>query len=335
VRRELAEIIVGVELNRYPDTCARELRAQIAARLECDAQQIVLGNGSAEIFGFLFGLFNAAERPVLVVPVPAFAMFGNSGRAYGYEVREVPLRRDFELDLPALRRALHGATLCIITRPNNPTGSLCSRRAVEALIADCPQTLFIIDEAYAAFAPGCSMLAPVRPDNQVLMAPLSNRALAALRLGYCVAHPDLVRALDKVRMPYNLSQITISLTQHILMRHSAVLDGMVQATVTRREAMRAILERIDGATVHGSHANMVLVTFADRAGARHWSGRLVAHGVQVRDVSDEPGFAELNLPGCLRVSVGNEPELELLARAIAAIQGAPAGFLGARAAAGA
>lgn len=320
VLNDLAATMLGIELNRYPDSSARELRALVAGQLDCEADSVVLGNGSAEIFGLLLALFNGGARPVLVVPVPAFPMFGVSARAYGYEVRQIPLRQDFELDLPALRRALHDATLCIITRPNNPTGSLCARQDVEALIAEFPATVFVVDEAYAGFAPGCSMHRRDAPDNQIHMSTLSKRGLAALRFGYCVAHPELARALDKIRMPYNLSQTTLALAQRVLTRHASLLERMSRELIERRESLRAILADIPGGTVHASYANMVLVSFAERACAKHWQGALITHGVHVRDVSDEPGFAELGLTGCLRVSTGSQLELELLAGAIEAIR---------------
>jgi histidinol-phosphate aminotransferase len=335
VIRDLAAAVLSVELNRYPDTSARELRVLVAERLGCDSERVVLGNGSVEILALLLGLFNGCERPVLVVPVPAFAVFGMSGRAYGYEVRQVPLRRNFQLDVPALRRALRDATLCIVTRPNNPTGSLCSRQDVEALIAEFPETVFVVDEAYAAFAPGCSMFRRDAPDNQVHLDTLSKRGLAALRLGYCVAHPELAHALDKVRMPYNLSQTSLVMAQRVLTKHSAVLDGMLNELIARRESLRTILARIPAGAVHVSHANMVLVSFCDRASARYWHHVLMAQGVHVRDVSNEPGFAELGLLGCLRVSTGSAREHELLAHAIDSIQSVSADGRRLRAAAGA
>ena len=127
---------------------------------------------------------------------------------------------------------------------------------------------------------------------------LSKRGLAALRVGYCVAHPELARALDKMRMPYNLSQTNLVIAERVLTKHAAVLESMVDALIARRELMRAILSRIAGGTVHQSHANMVLVSFAERASARFWHDALLERGVQVRDVSLEPGFAELGLqPG--------------------------------------
>lgn len=320
VMNDLAAAVRGVELNRYPDTSARELRRLIAGGLGCDDERVVLGNGSAELFGLLLALFNGAARPVLVVPVPAFPMFCNAGAAYGFETRQVPLLRDFELDVQALQRALRGATLCVITRPNNPTGSLCSRGSIEALIKEFPDTVFVVDEAYAAFAPGCSMFRIDAPDNQVHLDTLSKRGLAALRLGYCVAHPELARALDKMRMPYNLPQTTIVMAQAMLTRHAAVVERIVTETIARREYLRDILSRIPGATVHPSRANMVLVSFPERGTARQWQRLLHARDVQVRDVSDEPGFAELGIAGCLRVSTGSPRELELLARAIDTIK---------------
>src|SRR5262245_25209127 len=91
VMEELAAELRAVELHRYPDTSARELRSVIADRLDCEVERIVLGNGSAEVIGLFYALLNGGAKPVLVVPVPAFAMFASTGRAYGYEVRQVPL----------------------------------------------------------------------------------------------------------------------------------------------------------------------------------------------------------------------------------------------------
>lgn len=319
-----------LELNRYPDTSARGLRALIAARLGCDAERVVIGNGSAEIIGLFYALLCGAAEPTLVVPVPAFAMFANSGHAFGYDVRQVPLTRDLQLDVPAMRRALRGATLCIIARPNNPTGSLYPRAEIDALVAEFPETIFIIDEAYAAYAPGCSLFDVHAPSNRVHVGSLSKNGLAALRVGYCAADPALALELDRVRMPYNVPQPSLLLAEAMLSRHADLLDASIQAAVDRREDMREILGRLPGATVLPSHANMVLVCFEDRDRAVQTERALLQRDVQVRHVSDEAGFREVGLRGVLRASVGGEREIELLAEAVADITAAhpTAGELG-------
>ncbi len=318
--REVIEALLSelraVELNRYPDTSARNLRGALAKRLGCDSERIVVGNGSAEIVGLFYALLCGTKSPVLVVPVPAFAMFANSGRAYGYEVREVPLQADLQLNLPAMRKALRGATLCVIARPNNPTGSLYDAQLIHELVAEFPDTVFIIDEVYGDYAPGSSLLHAKSRENQVFLGSLSKIGLAAVRIGYCVAEPALARALDKVRMPYNVPQTSIALAEAVLRDHGELLETMTRKAIDRRESMRTTLRRMPGATVHSSHANMVLVSFRDRQSAANMQRALGGRGVHVRDVSDEVGFAEIGLVGCLRVSVGSDAELELLARAI-------------------
>jgi histidinol-phosphate/aromatic aminotransferase/cobyric acid decarboxylase-like protein len=218
-----------------------------------------------------------------------------------------------------MRRALRGATLCVIARPNNPTGSLYDRDAINELVADFPDTIFIIDEAYAPYAPTCSMFDPQAPSNQVHLGSLSKNGLAALRIGYCAADPALTYELDKIRMPYNVPQPSITLAEAMLSRHQGVLEGVAIDAIARREAMRAVLARLPLSVVHPSHANMVLVSFPTREHALQMRRALLEHDVQVRHVSDEPGFRELGFHGCLRVSVGSETEIAVLTSAVDAI----------------
>src|SRR5690606_2783576 len=100
-----------------------------------------------------------------------------------------------ELDGPGLRAALPGAAICFLARPNNPTSSLWDAELIRALIREFPDTVFVIDEAYAAYDPGCSLWHADAPSNQVHMATLSKIGLAALRVGYCIADPELAHAL--------------------------------------------------------------------------------------------------------------------------------------------
>ena len=313
VTEALADVLRDLELSRYPDTSGRELRRILAERHGCDADRIVLGNGSDEVIALLLTALAGAgpDNPVLVVPVPTFVMYGHTARVLGYDIREVPVGEALQLDADAMRKALHGASVCFVARPNNPTGSLWDAELLRALIAEHPDVVFVIDEAYCAYAPGRSMWAPSLPHNQVHMATLSKVGLAALRVGYCIAHPTLAGALNKVRHPYNISATSLALATTVLTRFADAQQAMIDRTLEGRTTLAKMLAEIPGATVFESHANFVLV----RIGAPHAASRLRAHladeGILVKDVSSTPGLA-----GCLRVGVGTRGELARLRGAL-------------------
>lgn len=310
--RDVAAAIESVELNRYPDTSGRALRAILGARHEVDPSRIVLGNGSDEIISLLLtALLQPGERPRLVIPTPTFVMYAHSARVLGFEITNVPLRPDFELDASAMRRALDGAAICFLARPNNPTSSLWDADLIRSLITEFPDTIFVIDEAYGAYAPGTSLYSPDGPSNQVHMTTLSKIGLAALRLGYCVAHPTLVHALNKCRHPYNISATTLVIAQTLLTSHEAELNAHLERNIQRRERLLDALASLPNVEVFPAHSNLVLCRFTPASRAAALATSLAEHGVLVKDLSNLPG-----LKGCLRISLGLEGELRALARVL-------------------
>jgi len=311
VRAALAEVVRELELNRYPDTSGRTLRRVLAERHGCDPDRIVLGNGSDEIIAMLITALSGAGAGHLAIPCPTFVMYAHCARVLGMAVREVPLTDALELDEPGLRAALDGAAICFLARPNNPTSGLWAATQVHGLIRDFPDTVFVIDEAYAAYAPGCSLWSPTGPSNQVHMGTLSKVGLAALRVGYCVADPELALALNKVRHPYNVSQTSIALTEAALTRFADVQDQMIAKTIQNRGRLIEILAQIPDAELFPAHGNLVLVRLPSDARAEALVAQLDAAGVRVKDVS-----RVAKLGGCVRISVGTDEDLARLADAL-------------------
>jgi histidinol-phosphate aminotransferase len=312
VRDALAQVVRALELNRYPDTSGRTLRRVLAEQHACDPDRIVLGNGSDEIIAMLLTALSGAGSGHLVIPCPTFVMYAHSARVLGMDVREVLLTDALELDEAGMREALVGAAVCFFARPNNPTSSLWSGDLIRQLILDFPETIFVIDEAYAAYDPGCTLWDPEGPSNQVHMGTLSKVGLAALRVGYCIADPDLALALNKVRHPYNLSQTSIALAEAALTRFGEVQAGMIAKTIANRGRLIAILRGLPDAELFPAHGNLVLVRFPSDERARALVDQLADAGVRVKDVT---GVAKLS--GCLRISVGTDEDLDRLAAALA------------------
>lgn len=305
--KALGEVLEAIELGRYPDTSGRELRRVLSERYGCDPERIVLGNGSDEIIALLLTALSGSGAAV-VIPVPTFVMYRHTARVFGLEVREVPVDDAFQLRPEAMRAALEDAGVCFIARPNNPTGALFDAAVIQDLVARHRDTVFVIDEAYAAYAPGQSLWRPDLPPNVVYMSTLSKVGLAALRIGYCIAHPVLAEALNKVRHPYNISRTSLALAQTLLTRFADVQDAMVRRTIENRERLRAILSGIPGATVYPSAANLVLVRLATDEQASSICEHLASQSVLIKNVSSVPG-----LERCIRVSVGTREDLDRLA----------------------
>lgn len=314
VMEQLGKRVAALELGRYPDTSGRALRATLGATLGCDPERIVLGNGSDEIINLIL---TALSRPtgdagVIVTPTPTFVMYGHTAQVLGMEVRPVLLTEQLELDEAAMLRALPGASVCFLARPNNPTGNLWDAEVIARLIAAHPEVVFVIDEAYVGYAPdGSSLWDPDAADNVVYMSTLSKVGLAALRLGYCVAHPTLATALNKVRHPYNISQTSLCLAGAVLEQFGEVQRAMVQRARENRARLVEILSEIEGAQVLPSAGNLVLVRLPGNDDAPRLRAHLADQRVLVKDVSGLP-----RLERCLRVSVGTPEELDRLHAAL-------------------
>lgn len=303
----LGRRIAEVELGRYPDTSGRSLRAVLGKMHDCDPARIVLGNGSDEIISTLLTTLSGSGAPI-VVPAPSFVMYRHCAQVLGIEVREVPLTTELELDPDGLRAALEGASICFLARPNNPTGVLWDASSIRSLAEAFPATIFVVDEAYTAYAPGESMWHPAGPANYVHMSTLSKVGAAALRVGYCIAPPELARELDKVRHPYNVSATSLAAAELLLTEFREEMDAMVERTIVNRTRLAEVLRGVAGVRVFDSAANFVLARFDPPQRASSLRSALADAGVLVKDVSALPG-----LQGCLRIGVGTSREIDRLA----------------------
>jgi histidinol-phosphate aminotransferase len=210
VQRRLADVA------RYPDPTAKRLAQAIARTLTVPTDRIVLGNGSENILELLC---QAVLDPgdLVITQAPGFSLHDIFPRMMGARVKKIPVTRKFEFDAAAWQHALSASPkLVFLANPCNPTGAILTSAELEHLVADTPQSaLLVLDEAYYEFArPN-----PVYPDglqvlrNQdrpwiVLRTFSKAYGLAGFRVGYGVASTaTLVRALDRVRTPYNVNQL--------------------------------------------------------------------------------------------------------------------------------
>jgi histidinol-phosphate aminotransferase len=301
LRREIAELVAGAAINRYPNPQAPELKARLRQAMAIPkAFDLLLGNGSDELIHIMI---QALARPgaVVLAPEPTFVMY----RAYALVNRMryvgVPLAPDFTLDCARLLAAIeeHRPALTFIAYPNNPTGNLFPESDVLRILHAAPG-LVVLDEAYHAFAQKSFMQRLAQHPNLVVMRTLSKSGMAGLRLGYAAGSPDWMREFDKVRPPYNVNVLT-QLVAERLLAHAGVLAQQAAAIRGERGRLAAELERTPGVTAFASDANFLLARVADAG--------MVFAGMKQRGVlvkllhGSHPLLAQ-----CLRITVGTAEE---------------------------
>ena len=193
----------AAELNRYPDAGGLRLREALAERHGVPIEQVVLGNGADELIRLCaVATLDAGDRAAF--PWPSFPSYVSAAACSGAEAVRTALG-----DLDALVGA--GAKLIYLANPNNPTGTMLAPEEVRRLVQGLPEgVLCVLDEAYAEYA-------DVEPEGPALLregaAPLcvlrtfsKVYGLAALRIGYALASPEVADALDRVRPVFNVNQ---------------------------------------------------------------------------------------------------------------------------------
>jgi histidinol-phosphate aminotransferase len=170
-----------------------------------------------------------------------------------------------------------------------------------------------VDEAYHEFS-GTSVVPLLeRHPNLVVLRTFSKAmAMAGLRVGYLLASPELVREIDKARLPYNLNVIS-QIAALSALGHRDEMAAGVREIVGERQRMAGRLARLPGLRAYPSRANFILVELASRA-PRDVFEALYARGLLVRDVSASPRLAR-----CLRISVGTAEENDRLLSALAEV----------------
>lgn len=318
-REMLEEVEQGLRaeaLNRYPERDARSLTDGLAARTGWSRDGIWIANGSNEVFLHLFLAFGGPERTCLTFE-PTYSLHSNIARIAGTMTASAPRARTWDIPGGTLEGALdeHRPDIVLFCSPNNPTGLLESRAAVEMALQRAP--LVVVDEAYIEFARDGSSLSELLDDhpNLVIVNTFSKAwSLAGVRLGYLLADPAIVEELYRVRLPYHLSTFT-QLVGNAALRHENDGAQRIAAIVGERERiMQGLSDR--GFEPYPSEANFVLFDTGDRSpsgGDRTdaiWKG-LLDRGVLVRNYSSSPMLA-----GALRVTAGLPEETDAFLKAL-------------------
>lgn len=288
--------------NRYPDPMSSNLRAMIATANGLDPGNVLVGNGGDELIFDLLLAWGGPGRTLLNMP-PTFAMYEIDAQVTGTAVVNVPRQlADFAVDeKAALDRLAEGdIDLVYVSHPNNPTGNL----QPETFLIDvlnATDALVLVDEAYFEFSRHTMRPHMERHPNLVILRTFSKAfSLAGLRVGYILAHEEVVTELTKVRQPYSVDRFS-QWVAGLVFRERVVFEAQIQELLRQRDVIEHGLSQLPGVTVFPSEANFVL--FRIEHAASVWRDLLHNYEILIRDLSRVPGLAD-----CLRVSVGSPEE---------------------------
>lgn len=302
-----AYLAAAEDLFRYPDVRASALRAAIARKFDVEPERLIFGVGSDEIFTLAcMAYLNPGDNAVQ--PEWGFAAWRLAVAAMDCEMRNAP-ERDYLVDVGAILAIVDERTkIVFLANPANPTGSAIPYTEVLRLQRALPaQTLLVLDGAYAEFAramPGFDAgLDLARRAPNVLMTRTFSKlyGLAGLRIGWAYGPESVIAALDRVRLPFNMT-VPGEAAAIAALEDDDFVDASI-AHVDRERAALVDFVRRFGVRAIPSWANFVTLVFDDAARARSVDERLAARGVLVR------GLGNYGMPNCLRVTTASTDDM--------------------------
>ena len=272
LKQELARLWVDeIESNRYPDGGHNRLKAAIASYVTESVSshshilpsQICVGNGSDELLRSILIATCVGGEGNILVAAPTFSMYGILAQTLGIAVVNVERSAsNFEVDVVAAQKAIDNPQaapirVVFMVHPNSPTGNALTATELDWMRSLPSDILVVIDEAYFEFSQQTVIAELAARPNWIVLRTFSKAfRLAAHRVGYAVAHPQVIATLEQVRLPYNLPSISLAAAQMVL-EHRQLLLATIAETMSERDRLFASLSQIDKLQVWRSDANFL------------------------------------------------------------------------------
>ena len=298
VRQTLSE----VPLDRYPDRESLALRRALSENLgDIPVSRVLAGNGTSELLWLIAQALLRAGDKVLVIG-PTFGEYERVSALMGAEVVTCTARpeQSFAVDPSGVAQCLREIRprLAFVCNPNNPTGATVPLDVIGDWARINSETLFVVDEAYLAFAQGLRSAVTLTLANVLVLRSMTkDYALAGLRLGYVVGHDTVVDVLTRVRPAWNVSALAQAAGLAAL-SDQAHLEETLNALSKDKEALVTGLRRAGWAPLP-SAVHFFLMRVGDGAALRR---DLLHHRIQIRDC------ASFGLPAYVRIATRRPEE---------------------------
>ena len=316
-RREIAA-------NRYPNSDHSALKQAIAtyavrsARIEASAialKNVTIGNGSDELIRSVIMATCLGGHGSILVSEPTFSIYAILANTLGVPVQRVSRKANFSVDTEAAQAAIEQSAATdapvrtvFMVHPNSPTGNTLTQSELAWLKQLPADILVVVDEAYFEFSGHTTLTDALGRPNWLVLRTFSKAfRLAAHRVGYGIGHPDIIAAMEKLRLPYNLPSFSQAAALAAL-KHSNRLLDQIPTLIGECRSLHQVLSQHPYLQVWPSDSNFIYVRLSDR-GLAALSVTQQSDGlIKMFELLRAKGTLIRHTGGGLRISIGTAAE---------------------------
>ena len=290
-------------LRLYPDSNTTLLVNALAEYYHVRPGQVFVGVGSDDVLSMAFMTFFNGEKPILF-PDVTYSFYDVWAELYRIPYKTCPLDENWHIRPEDYKQPNGGV---IFPNPNAPTGVLESLETMEEIIAANRDVIVIVDEAYVDFGGNSVLPLLEKYDNLLVVQTFSkSRAMAGLRIGFCIGSEKLIGYLNDVKFSFN--SYTMNFPSQVLGVEAVKDDAYFKATtakiVATRERVKRELKEI-GFSFPDSRTNFIFATH-ETIPAKQIFQALREADIYVR-YWDKPRISEY-----LRITVGTDEQMDRL-----------------------
>ena len=272
-------------LRRYPEPDAASLKRLLARRHELMEENIIVTNGSTTAFYLLAQAYKGAKSTIFT---PSFSEYEDACKLHEHDITFFSNAEELT------ELSLEGQDFCWICNPNNPDGKLLHRSALLSLIAANPQTMFVIDQAYASFTTEMLLKSGdlnAYPNLIIIQTISKVQTIPGLRIGYMLASKEVIERVSAYIIPWSINSLAIEASKYILI-HPAQFTLPIRKWQRDTADFIYLLSKLDGVEVLPTATTFFLFRLKKGTSAALKAYLLENHGILVRDASNFRGLDE-------------------------------------------
>lgn len=292
-------------LNRYPDPYQNTLKQKISRLKNINEDQIFIGHGSDEAIDLLFRVFCEPYKDKALCFSPTYGMYKVSAAINAVEIINLPLLKNFEIPYQQLIPYFQDKNLKLlfICNPNNPTGNTFNKETLLAIMQNF-KGIVVIDEAYIDFCIQDSFLNDLQKYSRLVILQTLSKAWgkAGIRIGFGFADAAIIKLLNKVKPPYNISSLTQKEAEKTLKDFKTYQKNINTLLLEKEKLIKAFKNIPQVIKIYPSKTNFILAELQE---ANEVFKQLIAHKVIVRNRTSQ-------VANCIRFTIGTPTENKIL-----------------------
>lgn len=314
--RERLETII-----HYPDPAQRKLKEKLAQRFGLQPEQLIVGNGAAECMALIL---LALEPKTVGVVYPCFSEYEKLSTAFGAKIKACygRVEQQFKPDLQDLFALFDEVDLAFIGHPNNPTGVSYSQSELQEIAAqaEATNTYLVIDEAFIDFIPKnkqVTLLPKLSQYKHIIFVRSMTKfyAIPGLRLGFAVAHPDIITRLQGKQVTWSVNQLALTAGEICLDEHEYE-EKTISLIEEQREYLKEEIQERFGWFVFSGQANFLLIRLPQPMKVDELQWQMGQQGVMIRSCAMYPGLTDQDFRIAVRTKAENDQLLSALQKVV-------------------